>query len=1445
MKSWKKKIITGSAIAFVAIAVPVAVMTASQPSNLTAAASVFEVKSGVTIAENYTLDASLGLNDARSGVLLSSSVSGAEVALAGDFCGTFEMDFRVVSDVNFVQSGDVTGDTIANSAMELREMQLHFSETESGQSFDVIINGGSNMNFATPQASVSFDGQRRGVFLYNYKDTLRADSANTTQANGAGRYTALYGTSFSNTAYVNDATLADSVSSTTIGFDPYTMEVYYLTDTGAKTVIWNMSKTETDGQIASVLSPFSKYKVSLEFTDIAFDKTADMVVYSINGQDMSGATLANKIGPNVNAQYAVNAVKNNKFAVEKPVTFDVLGDSTAKIAISASINKKSIPVYDKDGAVTEVYSDGCYVIPDLAGDMEILYVANDGAFDGNPFAASVKVFEVEPIVNYAISGVLESGAYGVGKSISLYAATASGDIFRSKAETVVSVYKDGKVLPDFDKIKPSGNVVFDSVGEYRIVYSCAGIQQTAAFDMTVVNDKAVFNYSAEIPAVGLEGETLTLPKCTVSYKGESKTATLSVSYPDGGLYGNEVVALQQAGLYRITYSAEFDGVLYEESKSVVVSGKQATFTNSAGGTVTLGARNNRYAAMTGAYLKTNSSGSVFTYSEILNLSDATSEDTILKMYSAASWGGGNGMPTIYLTDVHDPSNVVTIYTKYGYHEYLNVCYAYAPDQTQKSMNGSQESPSGTEYWSPKDGWGTAVFYNQQAMISPAVPYERQAIDIRYDNATKCLYLNQNGSVVLIIDLDADYQEIPWKGFTTGEVYLSFSGVQQAIVTEVYGNDFTVGGYYTDTQAPKITVDTAHWSEETLPVAVVGQPYGVFAANATDNWSANVGVDVRVYYGYGTQNYTELGVKDGCFVPKKTGRYTIEYTAMDTFGNVCVKTVAIDAVKSDAVEEISFELNGEPKDKAFLGAEYDIPAIARASGGVSELEYSILVEEPDGNAVVVEKGFFVPKKVGAHRLVYTVFDYAANETVKSYSFTVEASDDPIFSNLSLPKAIVSGTAYKLPICEAIDYSSDAAGEKVATTVSATLDDSALTIENGVVTPVVAKEGVLKLTYTAKGVSKTFTCKVINPGKEAGFMANYFYVEEGAVTTEATADGILLSVTESDSIVQFLNPVLAAEVIVKLAIPDANKANTDTVTMWLYDAENEAVSVRLDFIKKAGDMQNSYLSINGGSYRTMSGSLLNENLPFGFTYKQESLTVLNLNGNVVGYLNENDPDFKGFSSGKVIVKIGVGEINGGVDLMLTDLNNQLFSDSKSDSIIPEAMLSQNIPLLLDGNQLTIPSMIAQDVLSPNVQVKVVFAMVGGETLYTSETNEAATLTISKAGRYRVNYTVSDGGKTARFTYIVNTREDQAPTLVFQSKIKTEYKAGEKLQLPEYQVSDNETANPTVRIYVYFPNGSMWCLENPEITLDQVGKYKIKFFVYDENYNYTEESFTITVR
>ena len=72
-----------------------------------------------------------------------------------------------------------------------------------------------------------------------------------------------------------------------------------------------------------------------------------------------------------------------------------------------------------------------------------------------------------------------------------------------------------------------------------------------------------------LPEKVFVGDSVTIPDKTLSLNGESKAATVTVTMPDGGLFGGNRIVASLAGKYNVTYSATIGGQFVTEQASFV------------------------------------------------------------------------------------------------------------------------------------------------------------------------------------------------------------------------------------------------------------------------------------------------------------------------------------------------------------------------------------------------------------------------------------------------------------------------------------------------------------------------------------------------------------------------------------------------------------------------------------------------------------------------------------------------------------------------------------------------------------------------------------------------------------------------------------------------------------------------------------------------------------
>ena len=133
--------------------------------------------------------------------------------------------------------------------------------------------------------------------------------------------------------------------------------------------------------------------------------------------------------------------------------------------------------------------------------------------------------------------------------------------------------------------------------------------------------------------------------------------------------------------------------------------------------------------------------------------------------------------------------------------------------------------------------------------------------------------------------------------------------------------------------------------------------------------------------------------------------------------------------------------------------------------------------------------------------------------------------------------------------------------------------------------------------------------------------------------------------------------------------------------------------------------------------------------------------------------------------------------------------------------------------------------------------------GKEVYNSQENKAFEYTFLETGTYRIMYKVTDdGGLSLSPSYQVDIIEYEAPAISFNKNFKEQVKQGETYQLPNYTVSDNVTENPIVFVTVVTPTCNVKKVEDNKITFEEKGKYIVRYFVYDDFYNFVLKEFVI---
>ena len=270
--------------------------------------------------------------------------------------------------------------------------------------------------------------------------------------------------------------------------------------------------------------------------------------------------------------------------------------------------------------------------------------------------------------------------------------------------------------------------------------------------------------------------------------------------------------------------------------------------------------------------------------------------------------------------------------------------------------------------------------------------------------TFCRYTASTGYVVnerkIVADLDNEiiYPDNQFKGFTTGEVYLTISAknyvgnvanVDIASLGGVSGEDILKVDMH-DTKAPIIEVNeelrqgktfVAFNEEVQIPIALahdLSLPYGTKATTA-------------VYYNYNpnSDNNVLVGISNGKFTPTKKGTYTIVYSATDRSGNVATETVDLQCMSG--VNDKAVELSVAEKVEAMSGECINIPECIVDGLYLDESALKTYLQFEDEEKVLFEDDELFLRGVGKYTLTY-VYETPFNTYTATSVINASASDN---------------------------------------------------------------------------------------------------------------------------------------------------------------------------------------------------------------------------------------------------------------------------------------------------------------------------------------------------------------------------------------------------------------------------------------------------------------------
>lgn len=887
--------------------------------------------------------------------------------------------------------------------------------------------------------------------------------------------------------------------------------------------------------------------------------------------------------------------------------------------------------------------------------------------------------------------------------------------------------------------------------------------------------------TAEIKTHYLLGDTFSVPDATVLYDGETYQVNNGVVImPDGNAYAKGEYTLDQLGKHSVKYSFTTDA-----GKTVVANKDFMVERQVFGVTSTLSTfeyveqcprypgmeefsapwkvvNGNDYAnaVLPEAITVKIAEGETFSvYKPMMMNADTMTK--LLQLYTPQCVGNYVAERfVVRATDCYDENNYIEIVIEYegSYHEVrANPAGALSAwmFKGESSRAAASTYIDGVKYSIRNDNYGPCIDSNRGRVRDVSVGF-----DVSNGYAYWQNYLDVWGSIVDLSNVDF-FGSNAFKGFTTGEVFISVRGQNYALSQPAEFSVIEIAGLsgeqlkqsnYVDNQAPIINIDYQPTDENGVYI-VKNKEFKVFDATATD---INILGDVKASVYFSASNYDiSVPLINNKFVPDKIGTYKIVYKAEDKFGNVGVKDCILTCIETENGQSLKLDKGGLLSNVS-AGVLTTIPQ-ATAIGINGNEVLNITLVESDGTFKTVKGGDeLIFDKTGKTKLIFNYSD-KYNSYTEEYEFDVVSSNIIQFiSEPVLPRSIIAGKLFSLDNLYAYDYSGEKATAHPAN-VSVSFDGGEFTAVDPaqISVPENVSKAKFKFEYGSAQSIITEEIPVVNTKKAGAIdMTSYF---TGNYTATASSSNILFT-SNTDygtNRLSYVGKMLMNNFEIKFRIPaDYDDFTAINFIFTDYYDRDKQVVVTLKNVK-----DEMFLDINGKGDHSVRN----------FFSSKEVSSSLTLSYNPIfkcfNILNVGNFSFEhGFESGYCLLDIELSGINGFAGIYLEKLLNQGLGSVGSDRNGPVISYVSEKNTANISEVFTIDKAYVVDVLTPVLDSALTLTVqrpdgsnavsTDGITLKNAvDTNRTYDIVLDVAGDYKILYNAVDqNGRKADAGYLL---------------------------------------------------------------------------------------------
>lgn len=751
-----------------------------------------------------------------------------------------------------------------------------------------------------------------------------------------------------------------------------------------------------------------------------------------------------------------------------------------------------------------------------------------------------------------------------------------------------------------------------------------------------------------------------------------------------------------------------------------------------------------------------------------------------------------------------------------------------------------------------DDYGLKLYYD----------VEEKAVYVTFCRYASGAYTLNERKIVADLDNAIIYPNNPFKGFTTGEVYLSIS-VKNHLDNAAHMDIASLGGISgqdllmaeADTKAPTIQVNQALYEKNSI---ALNEEITIPDAYALDlNLPLGTKATASVYYAYSPNStHNELvGLKDGKFTPKKVGAYTIVYTATDRWGNT--SSIAVDLQCSSVVGNQAVNLTVDDALQAFAGQFVQVPecSVAGLYADASLLKTYVSID--GGEKVLLSDGQLFLDGVAEYELTY-VYETPFKTYTATCLVTAAASDVVSMDDAILPRYFIKNATYTLDAVYAYEYT---AKKPVPVLAQAFIsEDGGEYVEiNHKSVAIQASESV-QFKYVHKGETKySDKIKVVDVGFGGSLaMKDYFYFEANAFTSSASSEGVKLVAngTMASATAEYVNVLSLNSFSMDFTLLSTEKSsdvtyNTPTaITLQLIDFYDRNNVVTLRFANSSG-LTKFY--INGVLMETISRNFMDAKATVSYSAKANSFVTGGVN-----YAWNNI-----FSGDKIFLTVTLEGVEGSACLNISKLGGQKLSDAQKDKADPIMYLSKsNTGYQPYGKVITIGQAIAYDIIAPYVEAGLTLKVRKPDGSYamsldgvlldgTCPVDREYQLKLDEVGIFSVLYEyVDQNGDYCSYVNSPTVRDEIPPVLKVEGKVENQVdtaKWGDTVAVANFTATDDisDAKNVKAWVCVYYPSGIVRDLDKGgSFYAEEKGSYTVLYYACDEMGNFSTFAYVVKV-